>query len=60
MDREKKDFSFTMYHRPAHVNMNFWYLEKYLAIKVQALTVVFWVMIPITNMYRIHILERTI
>jgi len=40
--------------------MNFWYMEKYLAIRVTAMTVVFWVMIPTTNMYRIHILSRTI
>jgi hypothetical protein len=28
-----------MYHRHAHVNMNFWYLEKYLAIIVVGLRV---------------------
>jgi hypothetical protein len=58
MDRKKLLLHYVP-HRPAHVNMNFWYLEKYLAIKVKAMTVVFWVMIPTTNMYRIRILSRT-
>jgi hypothetical protein len=53
----EKNCSFSTYHRPgpAHVNMNFWYREKYLAIKVKALTVVFRVMIPTTNAYRMPV-----
>jgi len=58
MDRKKLLLHYVP--QPWACNMNFWHHEKYMAIKVKALTVVFWVMIPTTNTYRIHTLSRTI